>query len=104
MKNVILILMIGFGSLLSFNVAGNSVSTETSTTQNNSEIVETPRRPGNGKMRRPRYKIFNINVGHYNRKIKSKYDKEMKAYAENAKSNKEKRAEKKVKRDILRAS
>lgn len=104
MKNAVLVLMIGFGSLLSFNVAGNIVSTETSTTKNNSEIVETPRRPGNSKMRRPRHKIFTVNVGHYNRKIKSKYDKEMKALAFDAKTGKERRAEKKVKRDILRAS
>jgi signal transduction histidine kinase len=57
-------------------------------------------------MRRMRSKIFTINVGHFNKKIRVKYDKEMKALALAAskKSGKEKRADMKAKRQALRSA
>ncbi|UPT67882.1 MAG: hypothetical protein M0D57_04255 [Sphingobacteriales bacterium JAD_PAG50586_3] len=105
MKNVILIIIISLGSLASFNAAGNKISTTTTATPNTTtETVETPRRPGNGNMRRSRSNIFSINVGRYNGKIKTKYEKEMKALANNAKSGKEKRADRKAKRISIRTT
>ena len=97
--------MIAAGSLLGFNAKGNTETGETATS-NNAAIENTPgpRKPGsNMGMRRMRSKIFTINVGHFNKKIRVKYDKEMKALALAAskKSGKEKRADRKSKRLAL---
>jgi hypothetical protein len=106
MKHALLILTIATGSLLGFNAKGNTATSETAT-QDNTIIENTPgpRKPGsNMGMRRMRSKIFTVNVGHFNKKIMAKYDREQKALALAAKSGKEKRADRKAKRMALRTA
>ena len=91
-------LMIAAGGLISFSAMGNTnTTTQTVNTPN-------PRKPGTDKsMRRMRSSLFTVNVLHFNKKIREKHDREVKALAmaSNKKSGKEKRADRKSKRLAL---
>lgn len=102
MKNAILILIIAAGGLTSFDATATVATTQLQENITVSENNAGPRRPGGTGLRRMRNKMFTVNVGHYNKKIMVKYDREMKALALAAKSGKEKRADRKAKRVMMR--